>query len=133
MVTASSITVSERLLTSLTSAAATGLAQRFLRDLHRSHARGDADPVIHPGDDFGRVVAGLWELNHEGTMEFLAGYMAQVRVHQPDPLPITLSAVLDGLVRFAWPPWADDADAEALRSLALTRVPAYYGDDTTLV
>jgi hypothetical protein len=120
-----SVTIPRGLFETLQHDAACELAARFV-DSYRS---GSQNGVVHPGDDLGRVVAWVWRVDREATYDFLATYMAQIRVHGRDTIEdMPFSSILDGLVQYAWPGWASDDDAEELRRLAPERVQSYFGN-----
>lgn len=126
-----SVTISRRMYETLLGAAARDMAAEFIRSYRMSAERGGKpdDVPVHPGDPLGKVVAELWQRDHESAYMFLADYMASVRSWGQETLDdMPFSLVLKGLTTFAWPNWASEEEADELRRSAPDRVQAYYGD-----
>ena len=82
---------------------------------------------LHPGTLTGEVLAYLWTDDHDEAMIFIADYLAELNVHNPDAGtfgPVTLEELLRGL-GLCMPPGFDELDA--LSAKAQQDVPGYYG------
>jgi hypothetical protein len=96
-----------------------------------------ANDLVYPGDPFVRVLTWLWRDDPPLAMDFLAGYLARLRMWSPLLTPdrprIRFTDLLDSL--FVVPPAGfTRAEADQLVAAARREVPKYFGDvnlDTT--
>ncbi len=82
---------------------------------------------LHPGGLTGEVIAYLWADDHDEAMIFLADYLAELNVHNPDAGTfgqVSLEELLHGL-NLCMPSGFDQLDA--LVAKAQQDVPGYYG------
>lgn len=101
----------------------------LMRDV-RHHSGYKPWAVVLPGDEFGAVLAWLWQTDPRTAMRLLAEYVAQLRywdelVDHDQP-----RVRLEDLLR--WLPMAlpgDFAHTEALIERARADVPNYFADD----
>lgn len=118
--------VPARVLRTLLVSTAVGQAELIRREVD-----GRSSRVVHPGDPVGRLLAWLWTSGQEDVaMRWLADLVAELRVHQPNPVrpAITFDELLAGLA-FAFPDDLEDRDRDALIDRARNDVPQYYGGD----
>lgn len=89
---------------------------------------GGRPGYLHPRDPVGRVLAYLWNDDHDEAMIFIADYLAELNVHHElagQFGTVSLGEVLDGL-RLCMPPSFDQL--KRLQAQALKDVPGYYGE-----
>src|SRR5262245_58226565 len=83
--------------------------------------------VVHPGDPFGTGLAWLWSQDRDEAAEFVAEYMALLRVHDelvPDDGPLVRLDDVLATLEMAMP---DVFDADTLIAYLCGRVPGFYG------
>jgi hypothetical protein len=98
-----------------------------LEALQRQGYRPGPPQAVNPGDPFGTVLAWLWSQDRDEAAEFVAEYMAWLRIHDElvDPeARVKFDDVLGSLF-LAMP---EGFDTDALVAYLSGRVPRYYGD-----
>jgi hypothetical protein len=83
--------------------------------------------VVHPGDPFGTVLAWLWSQDRDEAAEFVAEYMALLRVHD-ELVPADGALVrFDHLLASLEMAMPDGFEADSLIAYLRSRVPRFYG------
>ncbi|TKG61550.1 hypothetical protein [Prauserella endophytica] len=117
-----SVTIPHEVYESLKAECTVGTATHMLAMLIRAR-----DAVAHPGDGYGRVLAEIWNRDHDETVLFLADLLAELRVHHPlagqvQP-EVSLDELLGGL-RFCLPSGFGEHDR--LATYTRDHIHSYY-------
>ena len=98
-----------------------------METLQRQGYRPGPPRAVNPGDPFGTVLAWLWSQDRDEAAEFVAEYMAWLRIHDElvDPEARVRFDDLLGSLFLAMP---KGFDTDSLVAYLCGRVPRYYGD-----
>ena len=112
------VTLNRRVFENLCSAAGQGLAVELVKG-HDGRSK-----QVWVSENFGEVLAGLWQLNPDFAHLLLSHLLAEIRLNGGRALEdIPLSDILSSLaVSGAWPAWADPSTLEEIVRSAPQRV-----------